>query len=370
MILVSTQTFPPRIGGMETLMYSLCTSLHSGGENLIVFADRLQCPSDSDHVFDRGLPFEVIRYAGFKPFRRFFKARDTAKFALRKINPGAKLITDSWKSLEYIDCRSFTRVICLAHGSELSGQLSSYKRKRIHNAYMKANYIVANSAYTASQATDFVHDPDKIRIIYPGITLPETCPDIDQKIKLEFFGYKPVLITVARLDQRKGQDRIISIMPTLLQRFPGLHYVIVGTGPEREQLEKQARESGVYCNVTFKGTLTGPEKSACLQHSDLFVMPGSIVGSNVEGFGMAYIEAAYFGLPSVACNSGGAAEAVLHNQTGLVCEPGELQQLVDNIVRILSDDRLRKRLGSNAQIRSREFLWDTKITEYNALLSP
>jgi len=367
MILISSQTYPPQVGGMENLMYSLCVALATNGEQITVFVDRFQ--SRKDRIFDMDLAFEVFRFAGPKPLRRRIKARALRKFIQSHNCLSPKLLTDTWKSLEHVDNRLFSNIICLAHGTEIAGQLPINKSTRIRNAYLKARYIIANSHYTASLLLPYIDKPDKIHVIFPGIQPPISLLTRDDSIKNTLTAYGPKIITVARLDQRKGHHHIIRIMPTLLKHFPDLLYIIVGDGPERAPLQQLARDLGVIKSVLFMGTLAGPEKSACLQHSDLFVMPGSAVGNNVEGFGMAYIEAASFGLPAIACNTGGAGEAVLHNQTGLVSEPNDLQQLQINILTLLKNRDLRARLGSNAQKRSNSFLWDNKVLEYKALLS-
>jgi phosphatidylinositol alpha-1,6-mannosyltransferase len=366
MILVSSQTYPPQVGGMENLMHSLCSAFAKSGEQITVFADRFQ--SREDRIFDKGLDYEVLRFAGPKPLRRRIKARALRKFIQRHNYLSPKLVTDTWKSLEHVDGRLFSNIICLAHGTEIAGQLAAKKITRIRRAFLKARYIIANSHYTATLLLPYIDKPDKIHVIFPGIQPPITAPTNADSIEKTLAAYSPKLITVARLDQRKGQQHIIKILPALLEHFPRLLYIIVGDGPERDHLQQQARDLGVIRNVLFMGTLAGPEKNACLQHSDLFVMPGTAVGNNVEGFGMAYIEAASFGLAAIACNTGGAAEAVLHNQTGLVSEPEDLQQLQNNIFELLNNPDLRARLGSNAQRRSSAFLWDNKVLEYKALL--
>jgi phosphatidyl-myo-inositol dimannoside synthase len=352
---------------MENLMHSLCTALAKNGELITVFADRFQ--SKQDRLFDRDLGFEVKRFAGPKPLRRRIKARALRKFIQRHHYLSAKLITDTWKSLEHVDSRLFSNIICLAHGTEIAGQFSTNKCTRIRNAYLKARYIIANSHYTASLLLPYIDQPDKIHVIFPGIQPPITTGTNEDSINNTLASYNPKLITVARLDQRKGQHHIIKILPALLEHFPGLLYIIVGDGPERGRLQQLVQDLGVIKNVLFMGTLAGAEKNACLRHSDLFVMPGTAVGNNVEGFGMAYIEAASFGLPAIACDTGGAAEAVLHNQTGLVSAPDDLQQLQINILDLLNNPGLRTRLGSNAERRANAFLWDNKVQEYKALLS-
>lgn len=121
-------------------------------------------------------------------------------------------------------------------------------------------------------------------------------------------------------------------------------------------------------HVLFTGRLEDPAKTAWLKNSTLFVMPGSLVGQDVEGFGLAYIEAALQGIPSIACNVGGAPEAVLHRQTGLVCKPEDNEKLALTTLELLGNRPYCHQLGMNARARASSFLWQNKCGEYLQLL--
>lgn len=331
---------------------------------MTVYAD--QSKTVAQGRFDQGQVFAVRRYGGIKPLRRRRKARDIYAFA-RKCAAPVRLMADSWKSLEHLDCRPFSTVLCLAHGTEVPLQPTPSKLARLRRAYGKATYVIANSEYTAGLVKSCLTRPEKIRVVHPGIETPETDQRLEHEVKQRLEQHGPVLITVARLEQRKGQHHVIRALPALLKEFPALLYVIIGEGSERAALEREAASLGVDQHVLFKGRLEGQQKNAWLANSDLFVMPGSIVGRDVEGFGMAYIEAAWFGLPSIACNAGGAPEAVIHDQTGLVCGPGDQNQLQLCLLRLLRDQHLRKTLGDNARRRAKDFAWASKISEYTGL---
>ncbi|MEX2352962.1 MAG: glycosyltransferase family 4 protein, partial [Gammaproteobacteria bacterium] len=362
----TTQNFPPATGGIENLMYSLASALTAEGRSITVFADRSHGKDTAD--FDRSCNFKIIRYSGIKPWRRRKKARALEVFGKQAEHKPAILIADSWKSLEHPDCHDYSRILCLAHGSELPQQPASSKLLRLQKALSKATYIVANSHYTATQLQAYISDPNKIKVIHPGIDAPPRDAATEQKI-YEIVGQNsPILLTIARLEQRKGQQNVIRILPQLIKYYPSLLYVIVGSGSNQALLEKTIKELGINAHVLFTGPLNARYKSAYLANSDLFIMPGSKVGQDVEGFGMAYIESACFGVPAIACDVGGAPEAVLHNQTGLVCAPGDLQQLQAGVRRLLQDQALYERLANNARDRSRKFLWDDKIKEYCDLL--
>jgi phosphatidyl-myo-inositol dimannoside synthase len=365
-LVISTQNFPPEVGGIGNLVYSLCSEFATAGEKIIVFADRQRSADDKN--FDKTQKFEIRRYSGIKPVRRRRKAHDIHQFGQNNLPDSPKLITDSWKSLELVDRRPFSKILCLAHGTEIPLQTWSFKLKRIHKSFSRADYIIANSHYTAGLVKPYADSPDKLRVIYPGLMPPQRDQGLELVTQKKLGQYRPIIITVARLEIRKGQQQVIKILPELIKQFPSLLYVIVGEGPQRKNLEETAKALGVDRHVLFTGLLQGPQKNAYLANSDLFVMPGLIIGQDVEGFGMAYIEAGVFGLPSIACRAGGAPEAVIHDKTGLLGDPAAPEQLQDNIVSLLNNSSLHQRLGANARKRSLEFLWDKKIVEYKQLL--
>ena len=365
MIFISTQCFPPEQGGIQSLVYSLCAALSASGENVRVFAD---ARSASDSVFDHQQTFPALRYSGLKPLRRRKKAREIVRLSAEQGSTAVRLITDSWKSLEHMDTKNFSTVLCLAHGTEIPAQSSLLKSRRIRKALSKATYVVANSAYTANRITPYVKDSGKIRVILPGVSAPANDETADLSVRQTLSGHDPVLITMARLEQRKGQLSVIRLLPRLVERFPKLKYVIAGEGSFRNVLEQAVQNLHMQDHVLFTGNLKEPYKTAWLKNSSLFVMPGSMVGQDVEGFGLAYIDAALLGVPSIACNVGGAPEAVLHNQTGLVCESENPETLAQCILELTNNQSFCKQLGINARLRAHSFLWQTKSTEYLALL--
>jgi phosphatidyl-myo-inositol dimannoside synthase len=365
MILISTQCFPPDTGGIESLLYSLASALSAAGEEVRVYADY---HSGADTLFDQQQAFPIYRFSGIKPWRRRKKARAIMRCSIEQADNPAVLITDSWKSLELVETRHLSAVLCLAHGTEIPPQVSATKSRRIRGAYSRASHIVANSHYTAGVVKPYVSRPEKIRIIHPGIPAPSEDLSGEALIQARLAVHDPVLITVARLEERKGHMSVISILPRLLAEFPRLLYVIAGNGDCLAILKTAVADTGMQSHVLFAGTVQDPEKTAWLRSSTLFIMPGRQIGQDVEGFGLAYLEAALQGLPAIACNSGGAPEAVLHRQTGLVCRPDDLEDLAQATLELLRNRPYLSQLGASAQARASTFLWKTKYTEYLRLL--
>lgn len=159
----------------------------------------------------------------------------------------------------------------------------------------------------------------------------------------------PLLLTVARLDageRRKGVDTTILAMQRVRSVVPGVRYVIAGDGDDIPRLQALAGAAGVQDSVSFLGSRPDDEVRTLFERCDVFVMP-----SGQEGLGLAYLEAAYHGRPSIAGDVGGAPEAVIDGETGYVVPYGSVDDLADRLVELLTDGDLRHRMGRAAYAR-------------------
>lgn len=168
------------------------------------------------------------------------------------------------------------------------------------------------------------------------------------------------LLTVSRLDLNapyKRHDLVLRSVAALAAEYPNLTYHIVGDGPYRADLEALATELGIGDRVDFLGRI--PEASLAEENAAAyaFVMPSriSLEPPEGEGFGLVYLEAGIYGVPSVAANGGGSTETVLDGVTGILVEPDSLDSLVAGIRKLLDDKVLRDQLGKMAPLRAIEF---------------
>ncbi|CAA0111647.1 GDP-mannose-dependent alpha-(1-6)-phosphatidylinositol monomannoside mannosyltransferase [Zhongshania aliphaticivorans] len=357
-ILINTQNFPPEAGGIQNYMYELANALHHLGHNVRVICDTHATAGQQE--FDASQPFSIERINGPKLIRRFRKAQRITRY-LRGTNP-TLLICDSWKSLELLQLekRHLLACVCIAHGMEFPKQTTAKKQKRISNTLLTATHILANSKFTASRIHPYVENTSNIQILHPGVgqAHPPSEDDVT-KITQLIANRSPVLLTVGRLEERKGQDKIIEILPKLLQDHPQLLYVIAGNGPLQGTLINRTEELGIVDHVIFCGRVSDGQRTALLQKADLFAMPCRAVGDSVEGFGIVYIEAAMLALPSLAGRIGGAGDAVIDGHTGLLCDGDNENDIYQSITKMLNDKQALKVMGQNAQHRAQtELQWE------------
>ncbi|WP_231580341.1 glycosyltransferase family 4 protein [Spongiibacter sp. IMCC21906] len=345
------------MGGIQNYVHKLAVALHQRGEDVTVFCDAAAHPDAT--VFDKQQPFEIVRVPGPKFLRRRIKSWRLKRHLANVEN--ALVICDSWKSLELLalPLDLSVRVVCLAHGMEFSEVPSPRRSSRVKQSLVKANLILANSTFTADRLLKYSPSSQKVKILHPGVdVVEEPSPQDAKRVESWVAGFDPVLTTVGRVEARKGQDKIIEILPRLLADYPRLLYIVAGAGPGLEQLKQRATDVGVLEKVRFCGRVTDSERSAVLNGSDLFVMPSRQVGDSVEGFGIVYLEAAMFGLASLAGRVGGASDAVVEGVTGALCDGDQAEDIYGEIKTLLANRQKLREMGRLARERaSTAFLW-------------
>jgi len=338
-------------------MGEFATNLSKSREKVIVFADRTR----SREAF-KSTTFEIRHFGGLKPIRRWAKARAINKEMLKNHEGVNLLIADSWKSLENL-CTNYPTVV-LAHGNELLVDKGTSRQRRITAAFNKADLILANSYFSADKVERLGISKARIRVFNPPAE-HQAEPDqssIEQVLAL-LAGNAPLILTVARLEPRKGIDRVIESLPELIRKHPRIIYIIGGDGTDRERLEFITRKYGVERHVCFLGRIDISIRNALLDKTSVFVMPTRNEGRSVEGFGISYIEAAWFGVPSIASSIGGGGDAVLDGKTGIVIKDTDVATVSAAIDSLLSDEDKRRKMGSAAARRAREeLLWENKIS--------
>ncbi len=360
MIIILTQCFPPRLGGIENLVESLSLELSKVYEVLIL-AD--QYNKSEDNLYDSNFKnnISIKRFGGIKFLRKRKKIIDLKKYLkLKKITC---VIGDSWKSFELsVDILNNQSIpsICLAHGNEIIPK-NFYYKKRLITTYDKVSKIVCNSNYTKNLIKNIGVTNQSIAYIHPGAQNNINFPDK----KIQKLNGSPIIVTLARLEKRKGHSYILSAIEKLKKEYPNILYVIAGSGEELSSLQRLVKTLDIENNVLFVGNINNNEKNFLFKKTDLLVMPTTDESGNrsIEGFGIAYIEAAFYGIPSIASNVGGTPEAVLHEETGLILS--NINDVYLSIQNLLSDRKKVEKLGKNAKVRAEKyFLWSDVVKKY------
>ena len=254
--------------------------------------------------------------------------------------------------------------VCLVHGEEVTICGASRSLKRLLAwAYRGAALVVANSRNSAALAESAGAAPERCAVVPPGVDAadgPAPADILALKQRLALTG--KVILSVGRLEARKNHVAVVRALPILLKAGHEVTYVVAGDGEGRAAIEAAARNVGVADRVRLLGRVSDDDLAALYGAADVFALPGIRTGSTFEGFGMVFLEAAVAGVPSVAGQAGGSAEAVLDGRTGLVVDGADQVHVTRALEALLADDGLRARLGEAARQRAREeFDWPVVV---------
>jgi len=360
MYLIVTKTFPPEIGGMQNLMWGLANEL-SKNYMIKVFADY----HENHKAFDEQVSFSIERVGGIKLLRKYRKAHLINE--LIKRNKVEGIIADHWKSLELL--KTNKKKICLIHGKEINHEKGTSLNKRVLEVLNNVEIIVANSENTKNLAIQLGVKQDNIIVINPGVDqVAELNKKTSDKVENLLKHKSPRLITVSRFDKRKNHEKIIMALRNLKQIYPNIIYICVGYGDEEENIKKLVAELGLQAQVMFFKDISDDLKNSLVAKSNVFVMPSIIHKTSIEGFGIAYVEAAQYGVPSLGGKDGGAADAIEHEKTGLICDGNELDEVYSSINLMLENNKFHE-YGKAAKENSAKFKWSTIIEEYKKILN-
>lgn len=366
-ILLQTHEYLPFRGGVATYVHQLATAAAELGHHIRVQAPRYP---DMPANLDANLPFEVER------FPMSFKARKYAGIMSRTWRQAGR------REFDLIHAADFTHHVCTSavarlrrlplactlHGTDvlLGRQVLHARLLAGADIYARAQHLYANSRFTRDLLLKQYPqiEPARVAITPLGVDpIWFTEPDLEVRQRMrERFGlasFDHRIITVARLDIRKGHRLVLqalALLPPQLQRRT--LYICVGQSIDesyRAQLLKQAESCGV--KVVFTGSMAGEELRALVRECDFCCMPGEPRPDRVEGFGLAFLEAAAQGLPAVASAVDAIPEVVLEGQTGLLTPARDTQALALAMRRLLEDDALRETLGEAARLHAAKYTW-------------
>ena len=361
-LVLATLNFPPALGGIEHMCVELAGALTEIGVAVHVVAPA----QPGDAAVDAALPYAVTRYpAG--PVRVAQLGRALAP--LLRARPSWVLFAQ-WPAatpfalLRVLGARA-TKLAALGHGKEFltaergwrSTWLSSAQRRAVLS---QLEMVLAVSHYTAGHAR--AAGARAVRVTHPGVDAKHFSPRARSPItRAERDGRQggPVLLSVARLVPRKGIDTLIEALPAVVAVHPGVRYVVVGDGPDRDRLAALASAHRVSEHVHVVSGVSNAELPAYYADADLFVMasrelPGI---ADAEGFGIALLEAQACGTPVIAAQSGGMPDALRAGETGLLVPQGDPRALSDAVLELLADPVRLRAMGEAARAHALSLSW-------------
>ena len=210
----------------------------------------------------------------------------------------------------------------------------------------QADSHVAISTDISGRTRDYFGFDRPIEVIPLGIAEPRFSPATREQLGME--NARKYIVAVGRLVRRKDYPTLLKAVRSLNRDDVDL--ILLGDGPERENLEALATSLGIGDKVHLKGFVSDETKYQILSNSDLFTLI-----SLHEGFGVVYLEAMYCGLPVIAADQGGQTDLLQHGKTGSLVPIGDERAIADSLRGLLEDDALARRIGDYNCQRVQEF---------------
>lgn len=389
--LLISENFPPGFGGSGRWFWELYRRLP---EEKVAVAAGSQ-PGERDFDRDHSLnlqrvpltfPTRFIRPSSFGSYRlalgrllSFIRREGIERIhAGRCLPEGLLALALSW--------RTGIPYGCFVHGEEVN--LSNDETsppifdRRVYDSrelglivgliLRRASKVIANSHNTRSILTQRWRLPEeRVAVLYPGVDSDFFRPAATSVAARARLGWqdRSVILTVGRLQKRKGHDLLISALPEIRSEHLNVLYAIAGTGEELESLRQLVAEKDLGNHVQFHTDIDDEQLRSCYQQCDLFVLPNRDLRGDIEGFGMVLLEAQACGKPVVAGASGGTAETMSIPETGLVVDSENSSLLAATVIELLSDRQRRESMGHRARSWvEQRFEWEALAAQAVPLL--
>jgi phosphatidyl-myo-inositol dimannoside synthase len=371
-VVVLSEHFCPKSGGTITWLYE--TYRRFAPEEVLVVAG---ANGDTEKL-DSALPFKVERVrmqmndwdptqaaslwrylAMFRHVRSSQRLCQAGQVHCMKVLPEGLI---AW----CLRCITGVPYLLYAHGEEIQMRLTSRTLGwLIPPLYKGADAIMANSRHTKELLELMGVRPERIHVIHPGVNAAEfrATEGARRAVRQRHgLGEAVTLLTVGRLQRRKGQDMVIKALPLIKERFPTAKYLIVGTGEEHASLQQLAQDHGVREDVVFAGSVSDGDRAAYYAACDLFVMPNRQIDADIEGFGIVFLEAAAAGKPVIGGRSGGTGEAIQDGVTGIRVDGENVEAIAAAVIEILADSDKARAMGEQGrQWVEKAFSWESIV---------
>lgn len=366
-VLVATGIYPPSVGGPATYAKLLYDELPKHGVEVEVVS------FDSVRALPRGIrhilyflklllasPGKQVIYA-LDPVSVGYPAMLVAKLVRKPLV--LKVVGDyAWEQgTQRFGVRDMLDTF-VASSAPYHARVLQLKRTQ-ESVARSAVRIVVPSQYLKQIVVQWGIPAENITVIYNAFE--SSIEHVPSRTKArELLDVRvPTLVTAGRLVPWKGIASLITIMPELITAFPKLKLVVVGSGPDREELERLVREHRLYNHVEFRGALPQDELFLHVRAADVFVL-----NTGYEGFSHQLLEVLALGTPIVTTNVGGNPEVITHKKNGLLVPYDDREALVQAITTLLTDDELAKRLTHEGAHSVAQFNTERLLAETITLL--
>ena len=358
-LLLITSEFPPQPGGIGNHAWHLAKSFQENGMEVEVLSDQRSGEGKEEDAFDVAQPFRVIRIKRkklivFSYFNRILKAIYLANRNDTVLLSGKFSI---WVGA-ILSLLFHRKYIAVLHGSEvllpskLQKKFTDFCLRRFHQIIAVSNYTKSLVQYLALPNITVIPNGFEISN-HPPQTKSLTSSSLD-------------LVTVGNVTPRKGQHNVIHALPAIKKKYPQVKYHIVGIPLTQKKLEVLAEKLGVEQSVIFHGRVSERLKLKLLEQSTIFMMLSEHTSKgDVEGFGIAILEANALGIPSIGAKGCGIEDAISNYHSGILVNHQDEQEILEAINTIIAN---YSEYSKHAIQWTENFSWDKIIRRYLEVL--
>ncbi len=375
--LLLTENFPPKEGGSGRWFWELYSRLPND-KVLIVAND-----TPEGREFDKTHELDIVRIE-LESTEWGLASTKGLGFYWETIRKVLKLVKEH--GIEEVHCGRVipegviaralkllagARYNCFVHGEDVETAATSREHSLlVKNVCKNASMLICNSENTANIVHKLGFDSgSKCEVLHPGVDTSRfevAAPDTSFRQQMGWSG-KRVLLTVGRLQRRKGQDFLIKSMPALLKEFPDLFYAVVGRGECYDELISLVDQHELHDNVCVYPDMDDEALIKCYQQCDIFILPNRTIDNDIEGFGMVLVEAQVCGKPVIAGDSGGTRETMNIGKTGHIIDCSSTENLLNGLSPILRNREIVDGEVDIADYAKNRFNWDQHVAKAKRL---
>lgn len=353
-ILLLAKGYPPTIGGVENYSYYIAEGLGEKHKvEVLTFDESEDSPKEK---LDKNANVLRLNHSR-KELLNGWNMLRAVKSKITEFKPDL-IIATTWKvGLPYAFLKSKYEIpfVLVAHGAEITRHRGNTILMKLMRFVMaKTDLVITVSNFTKDILQKYTKIPEECVVTVPnGIDLDPVRPmeQQDARQELGINVDRPLLLTVSRLDSRKGHAKVLKLLPSLKEKYPTLLYLIVGNGPERESLEALADSLGLTENdVKFAGFVADEDLPFYYSACDIFIMLNEMNSEkDFEGFGFVFAEAGAYGKPAIGGDNAGPKEVINHQQTGYLVNPDSEKEIINSIQNLLDNKEQRIQMGITAR---------------------
>lgn len=364
----------PSGGGSINYIYNLLSTMNHGEVSVLTANEN----EKQNEEFDKSVKYNIYRSRCFyhvltkrrsnilKYFFNILKSFPIIIFYVLKIRPRTICITEFSYFVIPILIISFLfrkKLAIVMYAEEISQLRNRYLNNCLFRlVFSYSSVIFTVSDYTSSLVSSFGDFLSKIRKIIPPIAVKPSCRMCkDEKDNIQ-------ILTVGRLERRKGQIEMIDVIVELHQIYPNLSYYIVGDGPIRGILEQKINESNAKDFIHMCGKVSNIELSHRYMEADIFAMPHmQLENGDTEGCPTVFLEASFNRLAVIGGNAGGVSDAIIDGKTGYIVD-AHSKDLFYKIKELIDNKDIRKEMGNQGYIYSKQFVVDNQSEKFKKII--